>query len=203
MEWLLTHLEREAYMIEGAPIIFGFTILLITGLLWWLMETRIYGPRLKARDELIQLYKQKLDFASASASDGLNAQHGISRPFSLTQEQYAKVVASLSKFTLCPDQSEQRGVTVYVSPAAPENRRFAMRLVDAFGEAGWATRYGGEYDLEGCRTGVWIIPIAEPQLVPPTDEALRDALIAVDIPVRIDRERVAQIVYIVVGAKAD
>jgi hypothetical protein len=201
MDTILHHLEREFYMIEGAPVAFTFVCLLAWILIWWVMDKHIYGPRLKAANDLIELYKKKIELASASGSGGAPTEQVTSPMFSISREQYAEVVANLSRYTIPADQKVQRYVAVYVSVGVAENQRFALRMTDAISEAGWFTKYSGEINLEGCRSGIWIIGAAGSKASPPTEDVLRDALIAAGIPAHIDKATVAPSVWLVVGAK--
>lgn len=202
MDWVLNHLESEFYMIEGAPIIFGFTCVLLSVLIYWVLGKYIYGPQLeardatiKAKDSLIDLYKRQLELASAMGSKKMPTEFATPTSYTLSEERYAILVQSLA------NQEIERYVGVYVSPEATENRRFAIRIKDAAGEAGWVAHYLGDTNLEGYQSGIWIIPAHKDPSTPATSEVLREALISAGIPARVDLEKIAPATWLIVGRK--
>ncbi|MGA3325808.1 MAG: hypothetical protein ABSF45_15150 [Terriglobia bacterium] len=68
MEWLLTHLEKEMSLIEGAPLSFLFAWFLGSALIWWVLDKYVYRERLALKDDLIRTYQIKLGLSPVEPS---------------------------------------------------------------------------------------------------------------------------------------
>ena len=62
--WIVSQLQKEWHVVQGAPIIFGFTWLLGLLLIWWTLDKYVYRSRLELKDDLIRSYKEKLGLVS-------------------------------------------------------------------------------------------------------------------------------------------
>src|SRR5579872_5561938 len=95
--------EKWGHLVAGNPVPFLALALIVAAMTWWFAHAHFSG-----QIAVLRAHKSFLE----SKLDGLSQPSPQAGTFSLTQEQYGKIVEYLSKFTLAAAEQRQRIVTV-------------------------------------------------------------------------------------------